>query len=169
MLGGMAKRKRRAPSETINLLRVKQGSERAVKRRLKEAGIKGYVPSFLEYPPSGPVEFVLFPSYVFVWATGRWREVARTKGVIQFVRFGEYLASVPESELLKLKALEGPTGYIRLRPRNKFRQGQSVKFGEAGTAVTVTDLLGPNRVEVLLSILGRDVRMPVSEDQLVAA
>jgi transcription antitermination factor NusG len=109
---------------------------------------------------------------VFVWARGRWREVAQTKGVSHFVRFGDVLALVPEKELAQLKALEGPTGYIRLHPRapvHKFSVGQSVKFGDAGTATTVTELLGPNRVKVLLSILGREIRMPVSEDQLVAA
>jgi transcription antitermination factor NusG len=165
-------RRKRASPEPVYLLRVKRGSERAVYRRLKEAGIKSYVPRFLEYPPSGPTEHVLFPAYVFVWAKGRWRAAATTKGVVAFVRFGDCLALVPEKELTQLKALEGPTGYIRLHPRapvHKFSVGQSVKFGDAGTATTVTELLGPNRVKVLLSILGREIRMPVSEDQLVAA
>ncbi len=162
------KRRKRKPTEFIGLLRVKSASERSVCRRLRESGIRGYSPAFLDRRPSGPVEVILFPGYVFVWPDHRWREISRTKGVYEFVRFGDIPAQVPEAVITELKALEGPTGYVRLLP--PFTVGQHVRIGsDTGPQVTVKALLSLDRVRVLLSILGRAVEMVVPSRDLVAA
>lgn len=165
----MARTRARSTPDPAYLLAVKPGSERAVWSRLREIGVRSYVPRFLEYPPSGPVEIVLFASYVFVYPGDQWREIGRIKSVFGFVTFGDNPARVPDRVISGLKALEGPTGYIRMRPRNVFRKGQKVRIGDKGNEVTVSDILGPGRVEVLLSMLGREIKMPVSEGDLVAA
>ena len=109
----------------------------------------------------------MFPGYVFVWPDNRWLEVSRTKGVYEFVRFGDSPAQVHESVVTELKALEGPTGYVRLRP--PFKAGQVVRLGSGtGPMVTVKTLLGPNRVRILLSLLGRPAEMTVPGTDLVA-
>lgn len=155
------------PRPQAYLVSVKQGSERAVQARLREIGVRSYCPRYLEYPASGPVEVVLFEEYLFVYVLDQWSEVRHTKGVYDFVMFGDRFAKVQEKHLNELRKLEGPTGYIRLRERLK--PGQKAKLvGPQGSIVQVLEHDGALRVRVLLEMLGRSVKMSVHEDQLLA-
>ena len=97
--------------------------------------------------------------------------VARTQhawGVVSLVRFGGRVAEVSPDLIESLRiAAEGPVAF-----RPFFQQGQRVRIvaGEFATLEAVFDVAeGEARAAVLLDLLGRQNRVKVGVDDLVAA
>ena len=123
----------------------------------------------------GPVWFVeaMFPGYLFtkfVYSTQH-RAVEASHGVRGIVRFGDRLATLPESIVAGLQSTVGAEEVVTI--------DSSVKIGEAveiidgpfrGLEVVVTRLLpAKERVRVLFEFLGRSVEMEIPTAKVLAA
>ena len=104
----------------------------------------------------------LFPGYVFArHPAGRWMFLRGTFGVLG-VAMGTSGASkdphparVPDHEIGRLRAREGPDGLVRLEAR-EFVHGEHVRVdsGAVSMDAVVDGMSGQDRVFVLLQILG---------------
>lgn len=124
------------------------------------------------------VDFVakpLFPRYIFVAidrASQRWRSIESTVGVSRLVTNGDEPAMVSEAIVHSLKARENEKGFIRLDCKSAFARGDKVRvlsgvfMDDAGIFNGSAD---HNRVSILLEMLGREVRVFLDADMLVAA
>ncbi|MGA1384447.1 MAG: transcription/translation regulatory transformer protein RfaH [Steroidobacteraceae bacterium] len=115
------------------------------------------------------IEEPLFPRYVFVGAKPEqsWAPVRSTVGVASLVKFGGTYATVPESliDLLRSGA-EEPQVH-----RPLFTQGQKLRIiaGPFASLEAVFEMQeGADRAMVLLDLLGRQSRVSVDINQLVA-
>ncbi|MEY2722083.1 MAG: hypothetical protein RL597_1528 [Pseudomonadota bacterium] len=115
------------------------------------------------------IEEPLFPRYVFVGAKPEqsWAPVRSTVGVASLVKFGGTYATVPESliDLLRSGA-EEPQVH-----RPLFTQGQKLRIiaGPFASLEAVFEMQeGSDRATVLLDLLGRQSRVSVDINQLVA-
>jgi transcriptional antiterminator RfaH len=124
------------------------------------------------------VEAPLFPRYLFVRADeGRSsRGVAFAPGVVHLVRFTEEPAVVPDKVIAELRTREGADGLVDLDSG----QGAASRF-KAGDRVCIEDgalceqvglfhsRVDAERVFILLTLLGRDVRTIVNARSLRVA
>ena len=146
---------------------------------LARQGFATYLPRYLKRRRHARrVDIVaapLFPRYLFVeidMAMQRWRSVYSTVGVSRLVCNGELPASVPDCVVDLLKKRENTSGFIRLDHRLKFKPGDKVRVLEGA----FHDCLGiydgmpdRERVEILLDLLGRKVRVSISGQAIAAA
>lgn len=108
----------------------------------------------------------LFPRYLFVRfdiAHTRWRAIQSTFGVSHLISLGDGLPSpMPEGIVESIRLREANNGLIEIVPN--FRQGEPVIVDE-GPFLDQTGLfervVDSDRVTILLSLLGRDVRVKV--------
>lgn len=123
----------------------------------------------------GPIWFVeaMFPSYVFAKFvySSLYRAVESSHGVRGIVRFGNRLATVPESAMISLQAKSGAEEIVTVDSSLKI--GQPVQFIEGpfqGLEVVITRLLpARERIRVLFEFLGRSVEMDVPEGKVLPA
>jgi transcriptional antiterminator RfaH len=115
------------------------------------------------------IEEPLFPRYVFVGAKPEqsWAPVRSTVGVASLVKFGGTYATVPESLIDILRSgAEEPQVH-----RPLFTQGQKLRIiaGPFASLEAVFEMQeGADRAMVLLDLLGRQSRVSVDINQLVA-
>jgi transcriptional antiterminator RfaH len=123
----------------------------------------------------GPVWFVeaMFPGYVFAkfaYSTLH-RAVASSHGVRGILRFGNRLATVPESAVMALQAKGGAEEVVTVDL--SLTVGQPVQFIEGpfeGLEVVITQLLpARERIRVLLEFLGRSMEMEVPAGKVFPA
>ena len=108
----------------------------------------------------------LFPRYLFIRFDidrTRWRAIQSTIGVSHLISLGGGLpAPVPEGVVDAIRSREADHGLIEIVP--SFRRGEAVVVGE-GPFLDQTGLferlIDSDRVTILLSLLGRDVRVKV--------
>jgi transcriptional antiterminator RfaH len=121
----------------------------------------------------GPVWFVeaMFPGYLFarfVFAEAH-RQVQASHGVSTIVRFGERVASIPESTIASLRELSGEEETVVFNPEP--RVGDAVQIAEGafvGLEAVVTQVLpAKERVKVLLEFLGRSVEAEISAPRVI--
>ena len=109
----------------------------------------------------------LFPRYLFVRfdiERTRWRAIQSTFGVSHLISLGDGLpAPLPDGIVESIRSREADNGLIEIVPR--FGRGEAVVVGE-GPFLDQTGLfervVDSDRVTILLSLLGRDVRVKVS-------
>jgi transcriptional antiterminator RfaH len=116
----------------------------------------------------------LFPGYLFVQLDPdlqRWRSINGTAGVRCILADGDRPRSVPDRVVDEIVARQDESGAIKLSPP-AFSQGQEVRL-LAGPLTEVAALFeearDDNRVILLLSLLGRKVRVLASVDKVTAA
>lgn len=138
---------------------------------LTRQGFEGYLPRFLKRRRHArkvdvaPVP--LFPGYLFValdLTAARWRSIHGTVGVSRLVCYGENPAPIPEGIIEEIQGREDAGGWVVLHPERVLQRGQPVEISNGPLA----DLRGifegldsKERVIVLLSLLGREVRARV--------
>lgn len=163
------------------VVHTQPGAEAKAALHLQRQGYDVYLPRWRKRRSHARrVEWVaapLFPRYLFVrfdiLAT-RWRAVQSTIGVSYLVAAGGETAlpaPVPDGIVESIRAREGVNGLIELAPN--FRKGDPVivdkgpLFDRVGLFECTSD---SERVVVLLSLLGRDVRVivPASAVRAVA-
>lgn len=150
----------------IYVFTVSNHCDRSVVLRLRKLGVKAYAPSTLNDKQN---EEYLFPGYVFVWVFDEWAQVRTCKGVIELLRFGEWVPTIRPHIIKAIQATEGPSGYVRWQ---KFEAGAVARYGAGGGTVKVVryESHAQRRVRVLMQLLGgRAVEMVVSEQDLIAA
>jgi transcriptional antiterminator RfaH len=108
----------------------------------------------------------LFPRYLFVRMDVeecQWRSISGTIGVHYLLRDGDFPLSVPDAVIDSIHKRENGDGLVVVEPQN-IRIGQSLRIIEgpfadhSGLFETMID----NRVALLLSLLGRQIRIKVS-------
>lgn len=130
-----------------------------------------YLPCYLKKRSHArKVEIVkapLFPRYLFVrldTAADRWRSVNGTIGVSYLVTNGRQPLAVPDGLVEALREKEGADGTIPFdTPR--FTPGQEIKIARGPYAELLCrfeKMADRDRVVVLLSLLGRDVKAVVA-------
>jgi len=115
-----------------------------------------------------------FPRYLFVQADpalGDRRKIDSAKGVVGMVRFGDHTPPVPDAVMRELRAREGEDGLIRTERGPTFKSGDKVRLiggalaDQVGVFEAATDA---QRVIVLLELLGRQTRVRIAADALMA-
>ena len=115
----------------------------------------------------------LFPRYLFVrldLSSQTWRSIIGTYGVVRLLCNGDMPLAVPEGLVEEMMQRRDESGTIVLMPR-RFAVGDAVKvttgpFADLeGLFQTVS---GPDRVVLLVNLLGREVRASVPLRDLAA-
>jgi transcription elongation factor/antiterminator RfaH len=113
----------------------------------------------------------LFPNYLFVKAEAVWRSLMGTRGIARVIMNGERPGLLPPGYVEALRAREGADGVIDI-DEARFQRGQAVRLtrGVMEDCEAIYDApSGAERCYVLLSLLGRPVRVQVEEGSLAAA
>lgn len=116
----------------------------------------------------------LFPNYLFVQLDPdlhRWRSINGTVGVRQILSDGNAPRQVSDSIIDAILARQGGDGVIALTPPT-FRRGQSVRLTDGAFAemsALFEEMRDDDRAVLLVSLLGRKVRVSVPVGEVVAA
>ena len=116
----------------------------------------------------------LFPNYMFVAMDTdqtRWRSIRGTIGVNGLVCNGERPSAVPDGIVEAIRVRENENGFVELNRDDLFKKGERVEiaggpFAETSGIFECAD--SKDRVVVLLSLLGREVRTRVKLDWVQA-
>ena len=152
--------------------------ESKAKRHLINQGFDAYLPVYRRrVRHAGRTSIVLrplFPGYLFVRLdpdVSRWRSVNGTLGVRQILSDGERPRYLDDRIVDEIKAREDSSGVIDLAAAT-FVRGQAVRVTE-GPMVNIEglfqDVRDENRVVLLVSLLGRKVRLQVPTQAVEAA
>ena len=133
-----------------------------------------YFPKVLERIKTGRrlTEFrarPLFPRHVFVYIVDKWHSLLSTHGVRSVIMFGETLATVPERDINRIRAMEDEMGMVVLP---QFHEGQEVRFRKGaltGQTGIYQGQSSQDRCKVLMAYLGRMVPVLVENSVLEAA
>jgi transcriptional antiterminator RfaH len=153
-------------------------AEAKAKRHLANQGFSAYLPIYQRRVrharQSQIVMRPLFPCYLFVRLDPdltRWRSINGTIGVRRILTDGDSPRCVPDRIIDEIVAREDETGAIKLAPP-AFAPGQAVRL-MAGPLADVAGLFeetrDDSRVVLLLSLLGRKVRVLAPVDEVTAA
>ena len=161
---------------------TKTDAEVWARSNLWERGFEVYLPRYRKRRRHARrttwVEAPLFPRYLFVQADeGRSsRGVAFAPGIVSLVRFGEQPSVVPDAVIAELRAREGADGLVDLDngkgASSRFQPGQRVRIEDGAMCEQVglfQARVDTERVIILLTLLGRDVRAVVNARTLRAA
>jgi transcriptional antiterminator RfaH len=135
--------------------------EDAVVARLGRIGYETYLPKIKIRSQVG----VLFPGYLFVRIFTQWYQVRWTEGVIGL------LMTSDQSKLEKIMTgihKSERNGFIPANPPS-FKHGQKVRIingSFAGQIATCAGMRGPERVCVLLNLLGQTVKVDLPDRDL---
>jgi transcription antitermination factor NusG len=140
--------------------------ERLALHCLALAGYKTYAPHIREQrtrrtPP-------LFPGYVFVLIELQWHTARSCPGVCRLVLDGARPAKVSDKVIAELRGREH-RGLIELPPPPGFQRGDRVRISRGlftDQLALFDGMKGPERVTVLLSLLGR---LELSKGDIVSA
>lgn len=117
----------------------------------------------------------LFPGYIFIEIDPEqspWRAIRSTIGIFDVIRFGEKPAAIPDGVIDEIHARQDERGLVKTHAGSSFKPGDAVRvlrgaLGEFEALFESSD--DRDRVTVLLSILGRQVRARVEKDAVFAA
>ena len=115
----------------------------------------------------------LFPGYLFVQLDPelhRWRSINGTVGVQRILTDGDTPRQVPERIIEEIVRREDEEGAVKLAPPT-FAPGQAVRLTDgpfADVSALFEEARDDNRVILLLSLLGRKVRVQASVDEVTA-
>lgn len=156
----------------------KARGEETAELNLRNQGYHVYLPRLLTRKRrSGKwVDVVepLFPRYLFIQPRDTSHSLApvrSTLGVAHIVRFGGQPAAVPDALIDELRTRQDASAGMHVQ-RTRFETGALVTFVDGpfvGLDAIFSKEAGMDRVIVLLDMLGKQNRMPVSRDWLVAA
>jgi transcription antitermination factor NusG len=136
----------------------------------ERAGFSTYLPKFLS--PKNRIT-PLFPRYLFVAVGDQWRQLLTTIGVQSVVLTAKGPALLPDSIIADIRSRCDRNGVFIPPPRIRpYRRGDRVRVDcgpMIGLEGIVARMRGRDRVEILLSMLGRRTAVHVYEGDLRAA
>ena len=145
---------------------------------LEEAGLEVYLPMYLKRRSHArKVDWVktpLFPRYIFVRAdvsAGDRPAMAYAPGVGYILSFGGKLATVEDRLIEAMRRREDESGMITMGIEPLFKKGQQVRVanGAFSDHVGIFQCTSDDqRVYVLLDLMGRSVRVRLSQDAVSA-
>jgi len=141
--------------------------ESVAKKFLKQAGYETYLPLIQVKRRVLP----LFPAYIFVRIVDRWYSIRWTVGVLRVLTVDGLPAQVSDKIMTAIQRREGENGLIKLPKKPGLQRGQRVRItrGAFENRVGVYDgMSGPDRVKVLIDLMGRDVPVSVATPDVVA-
>jgi len=160
------------------VVRTQSRAEEKALRHLANQGFRTYLPRYRRRVRHARRNEIvlrpLFPGYLFVHLDPeqcRWRSINGTVGVYEILTSGDTPLPVPERIVAEIMAREDETGAVKLAPPS-FARGQAVRLLEgplADVSGLFEEMRDENRVILLVSLLGRKVRMQVSVAAVAAA
>jgi transcriptional antiterminator RfaH len=114
-------------------------------------------------------EVPLFPGYAFVWIELQWHAARWCPGVVRLVMDGLQPAKVPDAVIEEIRGRER-NGAVEL-PKRRLQYGDRVKILAGpfrGHLAVYAGLSGPERVAVLLQILGGAQRVTMAKQDIEA-
>jgi transcriptional antiterminator RfaH len=154
-------------------------AEAKAQMHLARQGFEAYLPCYLKRRRHARrVDIVpapLYPGYLFVAfdpLVARWRSIRSTVGVTQLLCNGDLPTTIDNTIIDGLKKREDEQGFIQLVRRPQFACGDKVRVQDGlfndclGLFEHMTDR---ERVVILLDLLGRKVRVTLSEELIAAA
>jgi transcriptional antiterminator RfaH len=160
------------------IVQTQPHAEAKAKRHLVNQGFTIYLPHYRRRIRHARRDGValrpLFPGYLFVRLDPelhRWRSINGTIGVRRILTDGDGPRCVPDTIVDEIIAREDETGAIKLISPI-FAPGQAVRLA-GGPFADVSGLFeearDENRVVLLLSLLGREVRVVAPAAEVIAA
>src|SRR6185436_10202292 len=144
------------------LARTKARREQYAAENIQRQGLPFYLPFAVD---ARDKIVPMFPSYIFVRITGRWRFLESTYGVVSVVKRSGTPEIVPLPIILELQARANRKGMIELPdPESTLGQTLLVRTGLLqGETCWYKGMTGTSRVAVLMEILGatRAVTLPL--------
>lgn len=144
-------------------------------RNIERQGCEVYSPRCREFVRGRPRDRPMFPGYLFArHPDQRWVFLRGTYGVLGvLMTTSEVPASLPDEEITRLRAREGPDGVVLLGPApTKVAPGDRVwvEHGALSLDAVVDCMSGRDRVFVLMRVLGssRRVEVPLSDIEPLA-
>lgn len=132
---------------------------------LGEQGFETYDPKYSQRGRFGWTRIQLFANYLFLAGiSGRERAVMGTKGILRILP-----GVLPVGFVSGLRASENSHGVVVLPSKPKFADGAAVKMGRMELPAVYLGQTSRDRAIILLSLLGREKTIEVSEADLVAA
>lgn len=150
--------------------------ERWARTNLWELGFDVYLPEYMSTRRHARrtdlVARPLFPRYLFVksepGSTFAAAAAASAKGVVDLVRMGRHIPSVPDQMIQEIQDREGDDGFVHLG-RGPLTKGQAVRL----VSGSLCDQIGifechddQDRVVILVDLLGRQVRTRVAANAI---
>jgi transcriptional antiterminator RfaH len=160
------------------VVHTKPRAEETALAHLRRQAFEAFLPRFLkkrrharriDMAPSP-----LFPGYLFVALDSErslWRSIRGTIGVNGLICHGDQPAPVPDGIVEEIIGRQDPNGFVQLRAKQAFEKGQTVEIAAGPFAETRGLFEGMDsreRVIVLLSLLGREVRACIPADWIQA-
>ncbi|MBT8097920.1 MAG: transcription/translation regulatory transformer protein RfaH [Gammaproteobacteria bacterium] len=158
------------------LIYSKSRQEKTAFCNLSRQGFTVYFPQIRRTSASrkeGAIE-PMFPRYLFIQLDDdgeNWSTLRSTIGVSAIVRFGEYLARVPDSLIAALRGLENEQG-IRELYEPAFQPGDHVRIADGalkGYEAVFEARAGNERVRLLLETAGTRARLEMKASQIEVA
>jgi transcriptional antiterminator RfaH len=115
----------------------------------------------------------LFPGYIFVAVDPgrqRWRPILSTVGIRTLVRFGDSLGLLPARFVERLRSHEVEGAVSLCCPSSSYAPGDRVRLCEGpfeGLIATVLNVEEPARLQILMRLLNRGVRVRVASNSVV--
>ena len=158
------------------VVRIKTGAEERAAWHLKNQGFEAYLPKYSKVirhaRKTQTVVRSMFPGYLFVCMDieqQRWRSINGTMGVITLVQFGETPCAISGSVVDAIRLSE-VDGIVNLAPVG-LRKGDRVRVRDGAFVdreAILEEYCDRKRVVLLLDLLGREVRVTVPSEDLVA-
>lgn len=153
------------------VVQTQSRAEERARHHLANQGFAPYLPRYRRIRShAGRRESVLrplFPGYLFVRmdpATCRWRSINGTRGVCHVLTDGDLPQPIAREVIEEIMAREDSTGAIKLLPPSIVR-GDRIQLIDgpfADFTGLFEEIRDENRVVILLSLLGRKVRIEAS-------
>jgi transcriptional antiterminator RfaH len=160
------------------VVRTQPRAEEKAMRHLSNQAFDAYLPRYerrIKHARQHKIVLrPLFPSYLFVHLDPdlcRWRSINGTVGVREILTDGGMPLRVHDRIIDEIRAREDETGAIKL-VRPTFARGQVVKLLDgplADVGALFEEMRDDNRAILLVSLLGRKVRMQVATEDIAAA
>lgn len=153
--------------------------ETIAQQHLSEQGFEVYLPKYRKIRRHArKVEEILsplFPRYLFIGLdlkVDQWRSVQGTRGVSYLLINDHFPAVVPQEIILHLKSLENSQGVVSIDTVVPFSKGDSIRVLDGAFKDYVgvfKNMDDRQRVQLLLSCLGREVNIVISANMVEAA
>jgi transcriptional antiterminator RfaH len=170
----MVKRVRAKRKPKLNYwgcVRTRRGQEGRAAHHVELQGFEFYQPQMWVPHKAQLRRATMFPGYLFVRVREGWRSLNGTRGVRSVLMTGERPSRIPDHEIAFLRSLEDGKGVVNLPPA--FRVGDRVRMAGGQRflrgRVGIVAALEAHECEVLLSIMGREVRKKMASALLEKA
>lgn len=157
------------------VVHTKRDGERIAEINLERQGFRAYCPQ-ISAIPSKVRRVPLFPRYMFVELdldAELWRSVNGTIGVVGLVQFGAKPSPVPAGVVEDIMCRADEDGLIVLpHPYPMLQAGDEIILSNGpldSQPGIIHKLTGPRRAEILLQLMGRQVKVTAPLSQVSAA